>query len=76
MFEKIICWLTDHKWHYYPEEATFPNYKVCDRCDKSVSLSPYLTQGEIEYIDKMFVDAIDANLISRNPFWNKGEKNE
>ena len=76
MFETIICFLLGHRWSYYPENTSFHDYKVCDRCSKSIALSPYLTRGEVEYIDRMFVDAVNANLISRNPFWNEGQKTE
>jgi len=66
MIEKIICLLKGHKWNFYPEN-TFPHdYKVCDRCNKSITLSPYLTRGEMEYIDRMFVEALTADLIARN----------
>jgi len=65
MIEEIICFLTGHKWHLYPEKATIHDYKVCNRCNKSVASSPCLTRGEIEYVNHMLINAINVNLISR-----------
>ena len=76
MFEVIICFLRGHKWHYYPEKATFHDYKVCDRCDKSVALSPHLTRGEIEWLDRRFMEILDPTLIRNSESKLKGEKNE
>lgn len=64
MFDKLICFLSGHKWHNYPKSSLLPDYKVCDRCSKSIALSPYLTAGEVEYIDRMFVDALSMRLLA------------
>lgn len=74
MIERIICFLLGHKWHSYPESSPFPDYKVCDRCSKSIASSPYLTVGEKEYIDRVFIDALSTNLIARSLFNEKDEE--
>jgi len=77
MIEKIVCWLTGHKWHFYPESATFHDYKVCDRCDKSIALSPYLTRGEVEYLENMLIGSIRPSLVAwSSEFKLKGENDE
>ena len=75
MIEKTVCFLLGHQWHFYPTDTPFHDYKVCDRCSKSIALSPYLTQGEMEYVDRTFIEALNANLIARSSLFNKkGEK--
>lgn len=77
MFEKIICFIFGHQWKIYPPSPRLPDYKVCDRCGKSISFSPYLTGGEVEYIEHPLINAVSEGLIVRKSwFIEKDDKDE
>ena len=73
MIEKLICLLLGHKYESFPKGG-FSDFNVCKRCGKSVALSPFLTRGEIEWLDTTFIEAISDGLIARrSEFMKKDE---